>query len=186
MKIFLYVRVHIKIIPWTFCILNPKNSQHSSGYKVPPEKIQSDLKSQFPPEITLLKSQQNFQPHLKFPDHSHLACMLQKVIKMTGVKLIVGRRLLIGIYWYQSTNRRFIHFHKGGLTISYCETKINTFLEFISNITYTFRELLPNNTRFSRHQSILTFSESYWQTIVHNFLEFISSNNDILREFLSN
>ena len=34
-------------------------------YKVPPEKTQSHLKSQFPLEMTLLKSQQNFQTCLK-------------------------------------------------------------------------------------------------------------------------
>ena len=40
--------------------------------------------------------------------------------------------------------------------------KVNTFLEFISNITDTLR-LLPNNpTYFSRRQTILTFSEGYW------------------------
>ena len=37
------------------------------------------------------------------------------------------------------------------------------FFKFISNNTDTFIELLPNNTtHFSRHQTILTFSESYW------------------------
>ena len=35
--------------------------------------------------------------------------MLQKVFKMTGVTLTVGRLLPKGIYWYQSSNRRFIH-----------------------------------------------------------------------------
>ena len=42
---------------------------------------------------------------------------------MTGFKLAIGRILLIDIYWYQSTNRRFIHSHlflhshNGGLTV---------------------------------------------------------------------
>ena len=35
------------------------------GVKSPPEKTQSDLKNQFPPEITLLKFQQKLQAHLK-------------------------------------------------------------------------------------------------------------------------
>ena len=40
----------------------------------------------------------------------------------------------------------------------------------ITNITGTFRELVPNNTKyFSKHQTILTFAESYWQTILHIF-----------------
>ena len=41
------------------------------------------------------------------------------------------------------------------------QTRVNTFSEFISNITETFRELLSTNTtHFSRHQTILTFSKS--------------------------
>ena len=92
-----------------------------------PEKTQSYLQSQFPPEITLLpviKSQENIQTHLKsnFMFTPNLKYMLQKVLKMTGVKLTIGRLSLIGIYWYQSTNRfiishLFMYSHKGGLTI---------------------------------------------------------------------
>ena len=41
---------------------------------------------------------------------------------------------------------------------SYYQTRINTFSEFISDITDIFRKLLPNNTtRFSRRQTRLTF-----------------------------
>ena len=49
-------------------------SQFAEGCKVPPQKKkqakenkkkQSLLKSQFPPKMILLKSQQNFQTHLK-------------------------------------------------------------------------------------------------------------------------
>ena len=41
---------------------------------------------------------------------------------------------------------------------SYYQTRINTFSEFISDITDIFRKLLPNNTtRFSRHQTRPTF-----------------------------
>ena len=74
---------------------------------------QSHLRSQFPPEMTLLKSQQklSFLPKTKFPVHSHLEYMLQKGFKMTGFKLIIGRLLLIGIYWLQANNRRFMHYH---------------------------------------------------------------------------
>ena len=155
------------------------SSQRSSKFHL--NKIQSHLKSQFHPEMTLLKPQQNFQSRLKCPVHSHLEYMLWKVIKITGVKLTVARRLLIGIYWYQSTNRRFLHSHlfihslKGGLTIGYYQTRVNTFLEFISNITDTSRELLPKNktTHFSRHQSVLKFSKSYWQIILQAFPDFI-------------
>ena len=57
----------------------------------------------------------------------------------------------------------------------------------MSNITDAFRELLPNSTtHFSRHQAILTFSESYWQTVLHTFPELTSNNTDIFREFLAN
>ena len=97
-------------------------------------KIQSHLMSQFPPEMASLNSQQNFQSCLKsnflFTPKSNI-CFLKhifdvgvnKVFKMTGVKLTIGRFLLKGIYWYQSTNRRFIHSHlfihshKGDLAI---------------------------------------------------------------------
>ena len=70
------------------------------GTKVPLEKTQSHLKSQFSAEMTLLKSQQNFQTgqKIKFPVHSHLEYILQKVFKMTGVKLTISRLSLIGIY----------------------------------------------------------------------------------------
>ena len=55
-----------KLINFCICILIFHDiHQSSQRYKVPPEKTQSYLKSQFPPEITLLKSQQNFQSHLK-------------------------------------------------------------------------------------------------------------------------
>ena len=92
------------------------------------------------------------------------------------------------------------------LSERYYQTKVNKFSEFILKITGTlrkllqqyyilfqissntdiFQELLPNNTtHFSRHQAILTFSESYWQTILHNFPELTSNNNDIFTELLA-
>ena len=90
-----------------------------------------------------------------------------------------------------------------------CLVQINTFWEFISNSTHTFRELLPNKSKhvfrvhnqtllalrdllpnnttpFSRYQAILTFSESYWQTILRTFPELTSNNPDIFRELLAN
>ena len=77
-----------------------------------------------------------------------------------------------------------IHSHKGSLTIGYYQIRVNTFSEFISNITGTSRELLPNNaTHFSRHQSVLIFSESDRRTIRQTFPDFISlsNNTDIFR-----
>ena len=73
-------------------------SKHSSQKgKVPAEKTQSNLKSQFPPEMTLLKSQQNILTHLKsnflFTPTSNI--YFKKVFKMTGVKLTIGRLSLI-------------------------------------------------------------------------------------------
>ena len=124
-----------------------------------------------------------------------ISSMFQKVFKMTWVKLTIDRLLLIGIYWYQSTSRRFIHSHlfihshMGGLTKGDYQIRVNTFSEFISSISDTFRDLLPNNTaHFSRHQSILTFSECYWQIILQTFPDFISlsSNTHILRELPAN
>ena len=71
------------------------------------------------------------------------------------------------------------------LSVSYYQTRVNTFSEFISNITGTLRELLPNNTtHFSRHLAILTFSKSYCQTTLHTFPEVTSNNTDIFRELL--
>ena len=77
---------------------------------------------------------------------------------------------------------------------------LHNFLEFVSNNTHTFSELLPNksnhifrvhtnitdtfreSTHFSRHQIILTFSESYSQTILQTFPDFISlSNTEIFK-----
>ena len=61
------------------------------------------------------------------------------------------------------------------LSESYYQTRVNKFSEFISNVTGTLTELLPNNTtHFSRHQAILIFSESYWQIILSDV------NNEIL------
>ena len=83
--------------------------------------------------------------------------------------------------------------------------KLNTFSEFISNNTHTFKELLPNKSKhISRvhikhywHFAGVTPKEYYtlfqtssntdmfreWQTIQHTFSEFISSNTDIFREW---
>ena len=71
------------------------------------------------------------------------------------------------------------------LTLSECyyQTRVNTFWEFISNITDTFRELLSNNTtHFSRDKTVLTFSEYYWE-VIQIFPHFISlsNNTDIFR-----
>ena len=87
-------------------------SQFAECYKIPPAKTVPPKDPIFQPAIPL---------KLKFPVHSHLEYMLHKVFKMIGVKLTIRRLLLIVIYWYQSTYRRFIHSHllvhsqKGGL-----------------------------------------------------------------------
>ena len=108
--------------------INYRLIYHSSqkGTKSHLKKTQSHITSQFPPEMILLKSQQNFQSHLKsnfrFTTISNI-CFKTYSRWLTGVKLTIGRLLLIGIYWYWSTNRRFIHshlfmyLHKGCLTI---------------------------------------------------------------------
>ena len=113
---------------------------------------------------------------------------------------------------YYNNNKHFLRFHikqywpfQGGntrlyytlfegsyqtilrLSGSHCQIKVNTFSEFISNITDTFRELLQNiTTLFSRHQTVLTFPKSYWQTILYTFLELTSSNTGIFKELLTN
>ena len=90
--------------------------------------------------------------------------------------------------------------------------RLNTFPEFISSNTHTFRELLLNKSKHifrivikhyrhfqpvtpkqyytffqSLHQPILLFSEeSYLQTILHTFPDFLSNNTDIFRELMVN
>ena len=72
-------------------------------------------------DITQVPAKLSDPPKIKFLIYSYLECILQKVFKMTGIKLI-GRILQIDIYWYQSTNRFInyylcMHSYKGGLTI---------------------------------------------------------------------
>ena len=76
-----------------------KRPQFAEGYKIPPEKTQSHLKSQFPSEMTLLSmTKLSDLRKIKFPVHSHLKYILQKVFNMTGVKLTICRLSLIGTY----------------------------------------------------------------------------------------
>ena len=134
MKISLYVCIHINntLKNFAFLILRILElfAQFAERYKDPTEKTQSNLKSQFPPEITYVPAKFSVPPKIKFLVHSHFEYILQKVFSMTKVKLTKGRLLLIGIYWYQSSNRRFIHSHlfihshKGGFIISYDQTTL--------------------------------------------------------------
>ena len=95
------------------------------GYKVTPEKNTVPPKEPIPiwNDITQVPVKLSLLPKIKFPIHSHFEYMLQIVFKITRVKLAIGRLLLIGIYWYHSTNRRFIHphlfihSHKGGVIV---------------------------------------------------------------------
>ena len=92
----------------------------AEGYKVRPEKTQSDLKSWFSPEMALVKSQKNFQTRLKTRLKSNFLVTL--VSNIYFKKLTIGRLSLICIYWYYSTKRfmnshLFMHSRKGGLTI---------------------------------------------------------------------
>ena len=68
-------------------------------------------KSQFSHKMTLLKSQQKSQSHLKsnflFTPISNIC--LEKF--SSWLELTISRHLVIDIYWYQSTNRRFIYSH---------------------------------------------------------------------------
>ena len=91
------------------------------------------------------------------------------------------------------------------LSESSYQTRVNTFSEFISNITSTtpkqhytlfqtwsnpdiFRELLSNNTiHFSRaYIKQYWHFQSYGQTILHTFPKLTSNNTDIFRELLAN
>ena len=72
-----------------------------------------------------------------------------KVFMMTGVKLTIGKILLKDIYWYQSTNIRFInshlfiHSHEGGLT---------TYLAILPLLVHASYYLLSN-----QNQSVYLF-----------------------------
>ena len=59
--------VHIKRVIASYACTDVSDFKplFAEGYKVPPEKTQSHLKCQFPPEMALLKSQQDFKTHLK-------------------------------------------------------------------------------------------------------------------------
>ena len=50
-------------------------------------------------DITYVSAKLSDPPKIKFPVHSHLEYILQKVFKMTGVKLTIWRLSPIGIYW---------------------------------------------------------------------------------------
>ena len=71
-----------------------------------PQDIRAILKLKW---LCLSPAKLSVLPKLKFPVYSHLEYMLQKVFKMTGVTLTIGRLLLKDIYWYQTSSRRFIH-----------------------------------------------------------------------------
>ena len=97
---------------------------HSSGVQSPTWKNTVPTKEPIPTRnnITWVLAKLSDLPKIKFPVHLHLKYILQKVFKMTGVKLTIYTVSLIGIYWYQSTNRfinshLLIHSHKGGLSI---------------------------------------------------------------------
>ena len=93
------------------------------GEQGPTWKKKYHQKCHFPTrnEITLVQEKLSVQTKIKF-----LFTPISNICfkKTTGVKLTIGRLLLIHIYWYQSTNRKFIpsnlfiHSHKGGLNIS--------------------------------------------------------------------
>ena len=94
----------------------------------------SHLKSQFPTEMTLLQSQQNFQSHLK----SNFLFTPISNIYFTGVKVTICRVSLIGIYWYQSTNKftnshLFMHSHKGGLNIDLIKPPLRKCINKLEN-----------------------------------------------------
>ena len=105
------------------------------------------------------------------------------------MKLLLFRTILV-----VKSDNRMLTSSNYKLFQSFMSNNTNTFRELLPNksthffrITGTLRKLLPNNTtHFSRHQVILTFSESYWQTILHTFSELTSNYTDIFSELLAN
>ena len=130
------------------------------------------------------------QPNIKMEPFAKIVNSSRGIFKMEYSKFIFR----VQIKHYQ---------HFEGVTPKEYYTLFHT-----SSNTDIFRQLLSNNTHFSRayikqysdifkvtgkqyctlfqslHQTILTFSESYWQTTPQTFPEFILSNNDIFRKFL--
>ena len=105
----------------------------------------------------------------------HLKSGREELYSIYLMYFVTGTRFHIKQYWtFQGVTTKwyctlFQSSYQWLLTLSesYHQIRVNTFSEFISNITDSFRELLPNNiTHISRHQTIMTFSESYWQTIL--------------------
>ena len=120
-----------------------------------------DLSSSFQPEIRQGRvAGKNFKKIRQRPD-----CLLIRAILMVkkyiheNLKRIVAKPL---------AKRKYSHFQ----TITANNSKHVS--DFVSNNTDTLMELLPNNTtHFSRHQTMLTFSESYWETILQSLYQAI-------------
>ena len=93
------------------------------GVQSPTWKNTVPPKESIPPEMTSLKSQQNFQTCLKSNFlFTPISNIYFKKFSRWLESLSIGRLSLIGTYWYQSINRfinshLFMHFHKGGLSI---------------------------------------------------------------------
>ena len=77
-----------------------KYAEFAEGYKVPPEKNTVQPKEVIPTRngITQVPEKLLDPPKIKFLVHSNLEYILQKVFKMTRVKLTICRISLIGIY----------------------------------------------------------------------------------------
>ena len=105
---------HLMYFHWPKTIVHRGLQSPASKNTVPPKKLISTWND--------IPAKLSDPPKIKFPIHSHLEYILQKVFKMTWVKLAIYRVSLIDIYWYQSTNWfinccLFIHSHKESLSI---------------------------------------------------------------------
>ena len=104
-------------------------------------------------------------PKTKFPVHFNLEYMLQKVFKMTEVKLTIAILLQISIYWYQSTNRRFIHSHKGAFTIG-------LILNTPPPIMRMYKQIRKLNLKFHLKKVIFKISAISWNSYLFIILSF--------------
>ena len=114
-------------IPWCLKngLINVLYAIVCRGVQSPTWKTESQHKQPIPTSNDIIQVRATLSDlhKNKFSIHSsYLEYILQKVFKMTEVKLTIGRLSLIGIYWYQWNNRfinccLFMHSHKGGLTI---------------------------------------------------------------------
>ena len=158
---------------------------HSLQRRKKSEKLQYHLKSQFPPELTLQQSQQNFKSRKKNPSFLFTFILnrcFKRFLRWLESKLANNTtnlsrfHIIIKQYWcFQKVTGKQYHTLLE-FSESYYQT-ILTYSELISNSIRTFTELLSNNSKqffesLNRHlnkekilkQKIPKWNEKSWHT----------------------